>query len=60
MSDEITRRRRLQQIHRIAPLIGNLIDRWEALPNDERSDLEKQCPAFCAMIKNIIQAMEVE
>lgn len=57
MSDEIASLRR-KQSKRVMPLIGNLIDHWECLPNDLRGDLAKEHPGFHGSVKSIIKAME--
>lgn len=35
---------RREQAQRVMPLIGGLLDAWEQMPNDLRSDLDEQCP----------------
>lgn len=41
-----------------ANAIGNLIDKWEELPNDLKSDLQEQAPVFVAAIITVIQSVE--
>ena len=55
MNKERTRLRRLQAIA-VMPLIGPMLDEWEGLPNDVRSDPELSRLAL--HINHINDAME--
>ena len=49
---------RAAQSVRVMDVIGDLLDGWDALPNDVRSDLEVESPLLTAAISAINAAME--
>lgn len=51
---------RKEQSKRVMPLIGNLIDQWDAVPNDIRSLLVEQSPGLCAAMASVTRAMEAD
>ena len=56
---DISRERELlreEQTETVMPMIGSLLDRWEDLPNDVKSDPELS--ALKKAIENILTAME--
>lgn len=56
---EITKERdqlRKEQAENVMPMIGSLLDRWEDLPNDVKSDAELS--VFRKSIDNVRMAME--
>lgn len=56
--DDDIRRKRAEQAARVMPLIGPLLDAWEQLPNDVRSDIELAHPPFLWAIEKIVAATE--
>ena len=56
--DDDLRRRRAEQAKRVMPLIGPLLDAWEQLPNDVRSDIELAHPSLLWAMQNIVAAIE--
>ncbi len=53
MTDWTQRQRR-----RVMPLIGPLLDAWEGVPNDIKSDLHEHCEALHSLLNMINKAME--
>jgi hypothetical protein len=47
---------RVEQLNRVAPLIGPLLDAWHDIPNDIKSEL----PEFARHIRLLDRAMEGE
>lgn len=43
---------------KIMKLVGNLIDQWEQLPNDVKSDLESDYKAFHSAIESLWETVE--
>jgi hypothetical protein len=39
-------------------LIGNLLDHWDGLPNDLKSQLQSEAPAFVTAMRQLIQQVE--
>jgi hypothetical protein len=37
--------------------VGNLIDRWDGLPNDLRSQINDEAPVFTAAVQQLIRAI---
>lgn len=49
---------RRKQREAVMPLIGPLLDAWEAVPNDFRGMIEDECPALVTILNRIWQKME--
>ena len=49
---------RAVQSVRVMDVIGDLLDGWDALPNDVRSDIEAESPLLTAAISAINAAMD--
>jgi hypothetical protein len=49
---------RIVQAKAVMPLIGGLLDAWEGMANDERSDLREFNPSLCDHLDRINAAME--
>ncbi|HET9285767.1 MAG TPA: hypothetical protein VFR24_27770 [Candidatus Angelobacter sp.] len=56
-SAELNELRRKQR-EAVMPLIGPLLDAWEAVPNDFRSMIDDECPALATILDRIWQKME--
>jgi hypothetical protein len=50
---------RIAQTKRVMPLIGNLVDQWEMVPNDILGVLDEQCPAFVAAMNKVRIAADI-
>lgn len=51
-------RLRLQQAARVMPLVGQLLDAWEQVPNDVRSGMAEQCPSLVGNILALNSVVE--
>lgn len=49
---------RAQQTRRVMKEIGPLIDAWEAIPNDVKSQLEEEALDFCHYMRRIYLAID--
>jgi hypothetical protein len=47
-----------KQAKAVMPMIGQLLDAWEGIPNDIKSDLSEDCPAFVCYMDELDAAME--
>ncbi len=48
----------IAQAKSVMPMIGPLLDAWEALPNDELAHLREIAPELCRRLDLIDNAME--
>jgi hypothetical protein len=49
---------RRRQRRTVMDLIGPLLDAWEDIPNDIKSDLREHCTPLCHYLDRINEAME--
>jgi len=49
---------RKEQAQRVMPLIGPLLDAWEAVPGDLRSEIKEFAPQLAEHLNHIFDAME--
>ena len=55
--ERILAKARAVQIKQVMPLIGPLLDAWEAVPNDLRVLLQEQAPDLCHFLCKVEDAM---
>ena len=53
-------KRRQEQVDRVMPLLGNLADRWEQLPNDMKDVLRLCSRAFHDAMAEVAAALEFD
>lgn len=51
------RKARAVQARQVMPLIGPLLDAWDAVPNDLRSLIQEQAPSLAAHLCKLEDAM---
>ena len=51
---------RQEQSRAVMPLIGPLLDAWEGVPNDVKSQMEEEALDLCHYLRRIERAMDGE
>ena len=51
-------RLRKKQAARVMPLIGQLLDAWEEVPNDFKAEIEEHAEALAVCLDEILEAVE--